>query len=92
MKKTLEKYKLKSGELLYIISRHIFLFTNGIITAVIILLFIFGDFRSGLFLEPPATSRRLLTLAFWMSWCPLTTTLRSHVPCSITSPYPSTTS
>jgi len=50
MQKVLEKYKLKSGELLYIISRHIFLFTNGIITAVIILLFVFGDFRSGLFL------------------------------------------
>jgi len=51
MKKILEKYTLKSQELLYIIYRHIFLFSNGIILAVIILLFVFNDFRSGLFLS-----------------------------------------
>ena len=50
MKKTLDKYKLKTGELLYIISRNVFLFTNGIIFLVVALLFIFGDTRSALFL------------------------------------------
>ena len=50
MLKTVDKLRLKSQELIYIIGRHIFLFTNGIVTAVIILLFIFGDSRSALFL------------------------------------------
>ncbi len=50
MKKALEKYQLRLQELLYIISRHIFLFSNAIIVAVIVLLFVFGDTRSGLFL------------------------------------------
>ena len=50
MRKALEKYKLKTRELLYIISRNVFLFTNGIILVVVILLFAFGDARSALFL------------------------------------------
>ena len=50
MEKTLDKYKLKSQELYYIISRNVFLFTNGIILIVVILLYVFGDTRSSLFL------------------------------------------
>ncbi|MFA6227238.1 MAG: HAD-IC family P-type ATPase [Candidatus Paceibacterota bacterium] len=50
MRQILEKYRLKTHELLYIISRNVFLFTNGIIFVVVILLSIFGDTRSALFL------------------------------------------
>ncbi len=54
MEYTLQKkadiYKIKFKELLYIISRNVFLFTNGIIFTVVILLFVFGDRQSSLFL------------------------------------------
>ncbi|MCX6717895.1 MAG: HAD-IC family P-type ATPase [Candidatus Taylorbacteria bacterium] len=50
MKKVLAKYKIKSQELWYIIARNVFLFTNGVIVLVIILLFAFGDKKSALFL------------------------------------------
>lgn len=50
MTKTLAKYQIKSQELFYIISRNVFLFTNGLITLVIILLFVFGDTKSAIFL------------------------------------------
>ena len=46
----LEFPKIKLKELLYIVYRNVFLFTNGIILVVVILLFAFGDVRSGLFL------------------------------------------
>jgi len=41
---------LKLHELGFIVFRNVFLFTNGIIGAVVVLLFIFGDRRAGLFL------------------------------------------
>ena len=45
-----KNFRLKTSELLYIISRNVFLFTNGIIFIVVILLYVFGDTRSSLFL------------------------------------------
>jgi cation-transporting P-type ATPase E len=43
-------YIIKFRELGYIIYRNLFLFTNGVIFSVVILLFVFGDNRTGLFL------------------------------------------
>jgi len=42
--------KLKLSELWHIVFRNVFLLTNGIIFLVVALLFIFGQFRAGLFL------------------------------------------
>ncbi|MDZ4299561.1 MAG: HAD-IC family P-type ATPase [Candidatus Sungbacteria bacterium] len=42
--------RLKLQELRFIIFRNVFLFTNGIIGVVVVLLFVFGDWRAGLFL------------------------------------------
>jgi len=50
IKKKEERYRIKLKELLYIISRNVFLFTNGIIFTVVILLFVFGDRQSATFL------------------------------------------
>jgi cation-transporting ATPase E len=43
-------HKIKLGELKYIIFRNVFLLTNGIIFAVVVLLLVFGQTRAGLFL------------------------------------------
>ncbi len=45
-----EKYKINTSELLFIVSRNVFLYTNGIIVLVVIFLYVFGDARSALFL------------------------------------------
>lgn len=42
--------KIKLGELRDIVFRNVFLLTNGIIFSVVVLLFVFGQFRAGLFL------------------------------------------
>lgn len=40
----------KLRDLWYIVARNVFLLTNGVISAVVILLFIFGDVQAGIFL------------------------------------------
>ena len=50
MEKTLGEYKLKLREFFYIVFRNVFVLINGLIFTVVILLLIFGDTRSALFL------------------------------------------